>query len=77
MQKEVVPIPHLSFYKSERYLSTSSNSIYKCVHLYNYTMSEEPTKEELQEKIENMEKQYDEIIEKMQERYSQRSLQIF
>jgi hypothetical protein len=40
-------------------------------------MSEEPTKEELQEKIENMEKRYDEIIEKMQERYSQRSLQIF
>jgi arsenate reductase-like glutaredoxin family protein len=40
-------------------------------------MSEEPTKEELQEKIEKMEKRYDEIIEKMQERYSQRSLQIF
>jgi predicted nucleic acid-binding Zn ribbon protein len=34
-------------------------------------MVEEPKKEELQEKIENMEKRYDEIIEKMRERYSQ------
>jgi hypothetical protein len=33
-------------------------------------MTEEPIKEELQKTIGNMEKQYDEIVEKMKERYS-------
>ena len=57
---------------SEYYLPSSSSSIYKCERRYDYTMVEEPTKEELQETTENMEKRYGEsFAERMQERYGQ------